>query len=170
MNGKSTKEKNADNARIPWTVYEGRHIVYLVPRRPSLVDVLDVIKSGRFLFTSGEIFSGRSTDRKKTVSFGCHFWRPGRQHLGTLRSDNGDAHAWKRSWKIQSHPVTQSRPGGAAEGDFLIWPIRVCARCRWTGYGFQGLESSEYTISPLSVLKRVSFCTGSLLESVCLLS
>ena len=39
--------------------------------------------------------------------------------------------------------------------------------CRWTGYGFQGLESSEYTISPLSVLKRVSFCTGSLLDSVC---
>ena len=33
-----------------------------------------------------------------------------------------------------------------------------------------GLESSEYTISPLSVLKRVSFCTGSLLASVCLLS
>ena len=38
--------------------------------------------------------------------------------------------------------------------------------CRWTGYGFQGLESSGYTISPLSVLNRVSFWTGSLLESV----
>ena len=38
--------------------------------------------------------------------------------------------------------------------------------CRWTGYGFHGLESSEYTISPLSVLNRVSFWTGSLLECV----
>ena len=39
--------------------------------------------------------------------------------------------------------------------------------CRWTGYGFQGPESSTgYTISLLSVSNRVSLWTGSLSKSV----
>ena len=70
MNGKSTKERKT---LTTLEYHEGRHIIYPVPRRPSLVGVLDVIKSGRFLFTSGKNFSGRSADRKKIVSFGCHF-------------------------------------------------------------------------------------------------
>ena len=63
MNGKSTKERKM---RTTLEYHEGRHIVYLVPRRPSLVGVLDVIKSGRFLFTSlGKIFrAGALTERK----------------------------------------------------------------------------------------------------------
>ena len=70
----------------------------------------------------------------------------------------------------EKYKVTQLLKVGPGEGrgggDFLIRPIRVCAMCRWTGYVFHGLESSEYTISPLSVLNRVSFWTGSLLECV----
>ena len=38
-------------------------------------------------------------------------------------------------------PVFHS-PRGVGRGSLsLIWPIRICAMCLWTGYGFQGLES-----------------------------